>query len=606
MSLLLALVFVTFFAGALVSIARFNAYQVRENEARVAGNEVIEIAKAARLYVRDLMITNPALRTTAATPTEIPLATLKNAGYLSNNFGRSSGGFDLTALGQRIHVIMTNWPVGGNVNDPATVPTAFVLLRHINNQDRSTAQLMTIAMEVAREQNTSIIAPRFNGATNVSADCTDTVTTPSATGPAASLWDTGCLSSGDFDRLVEAALPGSYPASATVYSVDPGGLMVPVWKVVQPDLRVVMRFPQPENPGFATMLTDLQMGEPVGDCTINANQVQITTTNAAGAVITTPSGLCQVNGDTSGAGGVNRRFNITQVGNMALQRLIAEPQAADNSGFMAAETANIGTINNDSFRVTGNLDLGNDLRIYDQVALPGGVPSRFDVPAGTMSIERNAYLYSTDPLNANWGGKATIGTITGSRSLISNSLNTPRFQSTSASLAGYGNDMPSINVTRTTDIAGDMRITGTNAELLTETLQANSGPDNAGTTTINEARSGADMLATNTTGLVQVSGTLNNNGRAMTIQGTNAAALTSGFSAIVGSLDTGGNIQINNNMTFSDTTNTQITAGASRGYSGASPNVTPVNTITATRCLADNVVANGCPNRQYTPPKVTP
>lgn len=582
-SLLLALVFVSVFGGALATIAGFNAYRVRENEARVTGIEMIEIAKAARLFVRQEMINNPALRTDLnAGPRRITLTQLKDAGFLSQNFGRVAGTDDLTALGQRIYVIETNWPIGGDPASNNTVPTAFVLLR---DSSKSTAQLMVNAVEVARQMNSSLTAPRFNTlGNNISSDCR-------GAGPAASLWDTGCLADHEFTALM-AAVP-TPPAQ-----LEDGGLIVPTWKIVQPDLRAVMRFPQPENPGFATMLTDLQMGIPLDDCTNAATQVQITTTDAAGNVTSVPSGLCDAETDTATD---NKRFNITEISNMSLQRIIAEPQNFDNNGSMAAEVANIGTTNDDAMRISGDVTLGNDLRIYDQRALPGGVPSRLNIPNGTMVAERNAYLYSNELTR---GGQAVIGGTVQSRGLIANRLDTPTFQSTSASPAGYGSDAPSINVTSTTDLTGDIQITGATGELITETLNAAAGPDNAATPTINEARTGANMTASDTTGQVQITGTITSNNNPIVVQGANP--IVNGgvnYSAIIGSLSNGGNIQVDNGMTFTDATNTQITAGATRGYASAT---TPITNISTTRCLTDNAVANGCPNRQYTPPGITP
>jgi hypothetical protein len=561
-SLLLALIFVAFFGGILVVLTRFNSYEIRKSEAGVSGWEMVEIAKAARLYVRDHYAADPAIRTAAQTPQRIPLSTLKSEGYLPQTFGRSSGGNDISALNQPIYVILTNWSpngMGGSITDPATVPSAFV---YFAPGSKSTSDLVVDQVSSARKSGASITAPLFDrSGANKSSDCR-------STGPAAGIWDTGCMTAAEFASLV-----GPLGLDTTL---KPGALVMPAWKAVNPDLRAVMRFPQPENPGYATMLTDLGMGTPTGDCTQAAYQVPITTTDASGHITQTTSDVCDALSDDASN---DRRFNIDHIGNIMAQRVIAMPQTTDYGG----ETASIGTANDDAMRITGNAYLGNDLRVFNTRTLPAGVSSRFDVPNGTLAIERNVYAYSQ---NTGARAVATVGQITTANALISDNLTSSTFVS---NVNGTTSGAPQMNVTTRTTLTGDMSVTGDpKAEFITEDLNA---PN-------------ATVTATDTTGQVQVTGTMAMHDSTMTVNGT---APVAGYSAVVGEISQAGNVNVTtagagNDLNFLSPSSS-ITTASTGAYDGSSP----LPTIGAEgRCLEGTKVANACPERQYFPPNITP
>lgn len=567
-SLLLALIFVAFFGGILITMARFNASEIRETEARIAGWEAIEIAKAARLYVRDQVADNPALRTMAATPTRITLDTLRNGGYLSPGFGRVSGGNDVTALGQPIFVIMANWSpdgLGGPPSAQTTVPSAFV---YFGDSAKSTPELMIDAVESARRQGASINAPLFDAnGTNRSMSCRGAE-------PAVGLWDTGCLRRDEYATLAAAV------GADTVFR--PGALIIPVWKAVHLDLRAVMRHPQPENPGFATMLTDLQMGTPVGDCTQVGNQVTITTLDSVGNTTTTATGVCDVVPDD----GTNRRFNITRVGSLAADRIIAEPQTSDFGGDAAQAGFNG---NEEALYISGDATVGADFRVFGNRPVPAGIPSRFDVTAGSLAIERNAYLYSEDSgapgVPSTRSGIATIGTATAG-SLISDRVRTNTFTSTAA---GTTSGAPRMNITETADLTGSVSVTGAaNAELLTQTISAPA----------------AQVRTSDGTGEVQVSGTLQMTGSTMTVQG---AAPVSGYAALVGEIVDTDELGVEGTGAGTDLRllaagdTASISADSTRYYNGAA-----AVRVDTQACLESARVANACPERQYLPPNVLP
>jgi hypothetical protein len=619
-SLLFALVFVALLGSALASIAAFNAYKVRESEAQVTALELMEIGKAARLYVRDQMITNAALRTIGANPTRISFAALRAGGYLPASFmpatsrygagtGRGVAGAEQTVLGQNIYIVMTNWPippVAGTV-DPTSVPTAIVL---VQDSARSDGPLVTEIVRTMRAKGATLSVPLFNGAgiDPNTADCR-------SSGDAVGLWDTGCLTQAEYTRLA-SILPG--PPTFTA-----GSLVIPAWKIAQPDLRAMMRFPQPENPGFATMLTDLRMGRPTGDtdaaaanpdddpCTGNHMTITTSETNVNGAA--TDSGLCAVVSDT---GADNNRFNINNVNNMALQRLIASPQAADNT----ADAPSIGTGDEDAMRIIGNLTLAKDLRIYDVpgAALPtaaqnAGRPAaqqiteRFRKPNGSVMVERNAYLYS---LNGGASGVATVGSITNARKLVSDAVRTPTFTSANSSTYPYiapADPRAHLSVSQAATFTGNIAMTGngvaeTAGELISEEVRALNAQINV------DAPAAA-------TGVVQVTGVLQTTNAGNTVI-AGANPITDGvrnYAAVIGEVSDGGKVTSTAAIHGSNENSTIKAAQLSQPGNAALTRI-DINNPAAPAGADSNIaecktgpnVVNGCPNRQYVPPVITP
>lgn len=590
-SLLLALIFVTFFGGILVTLARFNSYEIRIAEARVVGWEIVEIARAARLYVRDRYSVDPSLRISASTPTRISINTLKNAGYLPSNFGREVSGNDLSALNQQIYVIMVNWSgagaLGGPTTDTTTVPTAFV---YFDANGKTAPDLMVNAIETARRLGASINGVLFDrDGNNRSADCR-------GDGPGVSIWDTGCLTNTEFQVMASAI--GIDPAFA------PGSLIIPAWKSVQPDLRAVLRFPQPENPGFATMLTDLEMGTPVATCGSAAGQVSITT-DTSGGTVGQSTGLCNVISDTATE---DRRFNIDRIGNIQAQRMITEGQSTDYQ-VDVVETSNIGTADDDTMRISGTLVLNNDLRVFNEKPMPTAgtnVPShRFSVPSAQLVVERNSYLYSTDENGSQTSprsGRATIGMAT-ARNLVSDQLDTANFNSTVEGLTIdplTGDPVaPQISVTDRTELTNNLSVTGHISEL--------TGEPDAELITEDLIASGAHIRATDDTGEVQVGQVLTMN--PTSTMNVNGSGDPINYAAIVGEMTNSQNIVVTGqpsgplgpDLRFMSN-NASLSTRTTAGYTGG----TPMPTISTTRCLESADLAGGCPERQYYPPNITP
>ncbi|NBX66756.1 MAG: hypothetical protein EBQ96_07160 [Proteobacteria bacterium] len=588
-SLLLALIFVAFFGGILVAIAAFNNSRVRVAEAEVSGWELVEIAKAARIYVRDQLVANPALRTVAATPTRIPLTTLKAGGYLPTTFGRSVGALDYNALNQEIYVIMANWSatgLGGVVTDPATVPSAFVFFRP---GGKSTFNLVVNVVESARRNGAVLTAPLFDTTgTNRSAICR-------SSGAAAGLWDTGCLTQAEFSALMT---PLGLPAAFTA-----GGLIMPAWKAIQPDLRAVMRFPQPENAGYATMLTDIEMGIPVvQDCpnAVVGQQIAVQTVDASGNPVTTFTGLCEVRSDTAA---LNQRFHIQDVANIVAERIIAEPQNMDFGG-TDAFTAGLASGNDQSFDISSNLTLNNDLRVFNNRPL-NGITHRFSIPAATLAVERNSYMYSQD---TSFKGVATITGDATANALITDSMTSGTLRSRTN---GTTTGAPRISITSTGTMTGDTSVNGTpTAELISETIRADFS---AGT------RVGATFRATNNAGQVQVTNSLNLSGQTLSMTGTSSSAAVdqpSGYRAIIANINDANDVAVTGvtgsaptvqDLSFPSNTSS-LSGDTTRNTidTAAIPTVAVTNGAGTSECLEGALIADACPNRQYFMPFITP
>lgn len=610
-SLLLALVFVAFFGSILAGIALFNRDSVRVAEADVAGWELVQIGKAARLYMRDQLVLNPNLRDLTQNPTRLPIATLKAQGYLPQNFGRSVGALDFNALNQEVYVIMANWlPTGLTVtNDPNSVPTAFVYYR---DGGKSDPHRVIDMVDSARKYGATITAPLFDFFNNNrSADCR-------GSGPAAGLWDTGCLTVAEFNNLITTPL-------GLPVGFNSGALIVPVWKTSQHDLRAVMRFPQPENPGYSTMLTDLGMARrtrdndgvddnncnpTVGDVD-DTDEITITTVDASGNVVTTSTGLCDVMDDTAAE---DNRFSITNVANMATQRVISEPQASGQrlvtqpgtSEFGGVDAANLGTGNDESFNVSGNVVLGNDLRVFNSRAL-NGIGTRFSIPNASLAVDRNAYVHSQSVTNS---GIARVGTVSSGGSLITDRLTTGTFNST---INGTTTGAPRISVTNALQVDNTTEVRGTaTSELITETIEADF---------VAGLRPGATVIARADGGNVQITNRLNLSGANMVVGGANPIGA---YGAIIGNIDDADNVTVTGfDYTSSDcsnpnpalrgdlcflSSNSSLTVGTTRNYNGTSPMpvATVQNTAGNAECLEGLNVSDACPNRQYFVPFILP
>lgn len=577
-ALLISLIFASLLGSALASMAVYGAYKVRQMEADASGHELFEISRAARLYVRDLYRQNPNTIVTAETPTRVDISALKATGYLPNDFGRS---MNRSALNQPIYIIMSNWPVGSTAANPETVPATFVYFR--GESSRADSQLANRLIGVLRGRSVNITAPTF--------DFSNALTTGNcrAGSKTVSQWDTGCLSEMEFMMLMSALPTGERPSR-----FEPGSAIVPTWKVEQPDPRVVMRFPQPESTDYATMLTDMRMGT----CEIPYTELQINTTDNSGQRQVVSSGVCQMLGDGVRHGDDNDRFNINQVSNTNIQRMIVAPQTYDRPS--TGESPNDYALN-----ISGDMVLDGDLRIFSDMSLVPGQTHRLMIPNGTVMADRNVYVYSE---NVTSYGQADIGTVERARRLVANELTTPKFEALEPSLhridGTYGYN-PMIDVTTKTTITGETNITNDTdgdgqvdtGRLIAENINAPVGR----------------LLTTDRdiAGNVQVAGSINTNGSNVTIHVEDDALLLQGgqYAAVIGQISDGGTLAVADPAGYRGlNNNTMISAENTSNYNGTSPiyEISVNNPTNSAACRGSDRVANGCPNRQFVPLGINP
>lgn len=631
-SLIIALLFVAFFGAILATIALYNRDRARIGEADVAGWEAVMIGKAARVFVRDQLLLNPNYGD--AGPQRITVAQLRANGYLPVNFGRPLvGGREINALGQEIWIVAANWSPTGAATDgsmtPAqwraaatTVPAAFVYFR---DSVKTNSVTVVNTVNAARNLGASITAPRWDAIANAN------TSQPCRTGgPSVGLWDTGCMTAADFAIVMApvAAIVGALPFRE-------GDLVIPSWKTIQPDLRAVMRYPQPENPGFSTMLTDLHMGNPIDtdgtdDNNCTTGDLRVTTvTSTGGTNENTATGLCQTTNDVkNGATQTNNRFDILAARNIAAERLIAEPQAGcatppcDVGGADTITIPGLGPNSDiEALRINGTATMHNDMHLFEH----SSAARRLDLlPAAQryklnfvrdVAVERNAYVYAR---NTTRSGVANIAGSANASTLVTDDLNTRFLTSNAADTLGNN---PKISVTQLTAMTGSTSVTdgnatnATNAEFITDIMIGSS----ARLHTNNNAASDKDQ--------VQVTDTLTNGaGLTLTVRGSTPLTVPNPFggpptqySALLGQIAdtnsvtvTGTGLAKNVARSRADlhfTGTGMLTIGSTASTAGGItpiPRIEVFNAAGTATCRDGPNVADACPNRDYFPPNITP
>jgi hypothetical protein len=345
-SLLVALIFVAFFGSVLTTFVYNISGDTLESEADITGWQAAKIAKAARIYVRDQIVANPNLKFNldidAGGPQVVSLNTLSANALMPSDIARQAGGQFFTALDQEIIVIMANFPIDGDPNEDSTVPTAYIYLK---DSPRADASLIQDVVETARRQDVALSAPIFNAGANISGTC-------NGLGDAVAIWDTGCLGEVEFTALTGEA------------DFVPGSLLIPAWRAVNFDTRVLMRFPQPETTGMTTMMTELEMGDPLTDCDTNTAS-RIAMPSDSGAV----SDLCGAMSDNSAAtnnADADRRrdiigTNAIQGGSYVAYRQAGNDVVVDNAGVRTNAPAD----ENYAFNVNQDLTATGDMKIFD-------------------------------------------------------------------------------------------------------------------------------------------------------------------------------------------------------------------------------------------------
>ncbi|GEM_PF-1547634 len=419
-TLLLMLVFVSFFGTVLATLVfNKNNSQLR-TQAFATGEHVAEVAKAARLFIRDRSLDGGDFTTLApgdayhrnriapvalAIPMPeggfgtgpdrlIGIDNLIGAGLLPVGFGdRDALARYFTPLGHEIRIIAANSPL---TDDPRTNPnvvaTAYIYLIATAETPPEYISDVVIAL---RDNGVSVSAPRFDSAGN------NITTTDCRGAPPVALWDTGCLNLAEFQVLTGEV------------AFVPGSLIVPAWRAVQFDLRAIMRYPQPENPGYATMLADLRMARELdadGDGACDDSE-QIAINDDTGTV---PSGICQVDNDDPTAATImdqDRRFDIRNAAEVTADGIIITPQANDVRTRIDAATGNVvadATIEHtrtaglaEGLFVSGPAIVRNDVRVYDTMALPATVPADMRVNLSDVTIRRNLIVSDAAASDAN-------------------------------------------------------------------------------------------------------------------------------------------------------------------------------------------------------------
>lgn len=536
----------------------------RKAEASATAEELAIIARGARLSVRDDFAADPAnFRTISAVPTALAFNTLQNRGYIPRLLNRFDAGNPVTPLTQPITIVRVNWvrdQLGAPVPTADDIPTAFVVIGPSPKIDTLTGHVLASrAIEQALQKaNIQVRAPIFDIATNtnISPDCR-------GGGPAVALWDTGCLTNAEYTTL-RTSVP-TLPAFAA------GTLIIPVWKTANLDSRAVMRFPQPENAGYATMLTDLTMARSP-QLTNPLNPDTCANTVGFNRLVDTPQGpvpqnnavtdLCAVDNDN----GADNRFNIRDAGTLTADRIIAEPQTGPEAGVVEAPT--FGSANDTVLNITGRTTLNQDIVVLGRTpsgvaAMPAGVTSGSNEDArifvsGDVAADNNM-IANTE--SATQGAIADVGGLS-NRQLVAKNITANTLNTSAGTAMNVANSVTTTNMTNT---AGN-GLAAENINIATVPLNVNNQADVTNNLTVG-------LTGSNLNGGLKA-GTVNSGAD---IQATSATTISSSSAAV---------------------TEASITVTNSANISG--------NIDAPTRCIEENTVTGACPNRNIIPGTITP
>ena len=442
-SLAVVLMLVTVMGGFLVGITGNNRGSIRQ-EAEVAGWELAEISRAARIYARNQISLNPNLvndlSLSGTGPQDIFVTDLITDAMLPSDFLRQIDGSTSNALGQPIRIILANFPIDGDPLDPQTVPTAYV---YVESTDKVNGTIIQDVVQAVRGEGVGVSAPIFSGGNNVTGEC------DGSGEDTAILWDTGCLNYTDFTTLTGGDV------------FEEGDFVIPTWRSVNFDTRAIMRFAHPESTGLPTMLTALEMGVP-HDCTANPTQF-IDVLSDSG---TTASDICGALDDSVG---VDNRRDIINTSNIETSSVIVDPQAigdttTDVNGLIGSRTEEAYAMS-----ITGTLNATGDAKVYDG-----------DVTVGqNLTADKNIFATNN---GAGTAVSASIGLLDTGNATATN-----------------------LTVTNTPSIGGDVSVqndflvpgnTTVSGSVVAEQLQMNAGADNItviesanmlGTTVVREA-----------------------------------------------------------------------------------------------------------------------
>lgn len=600
------LLFVAFFGSAITSIIIDRDKQENAQLAVASGEYLAKVARAARLYVRDRSIAVPGtavvpgqddyhplrLSTTpiadvgdgtpslgptndevgaTATPLDdvITVNDLIGAGLLPDGFSA------VTPLGQQVRIIAANAPIDGDPTDPAQFVVGAAYIYVEANTPFQTLSLNDVIIGL-RKSGVAVSGIRHNaaGVNQMPATCRGA--------QPVGLWDTGCITQAEYETLRGLAPGTPFP---------PGSLIIPTWRAAQFDLRALMRFPQPENPGYATMLTALRMAEE--DC---ANNIIVNSADTAAPVDTN---ICQYVNDDN-LGDVDLRFDIRNVGALEASGAVVVPQTrvdgfsgrtvdadvitffdpatstyqtrrveVDAGGNVIGSHVDVSSNTNlrEGFFVSGNAHLESDLRVFDQNTAAVGLDIEMSA-ANDRRVTLNTVIARKNVVVTNDAG------IAGDTEIEITTLDTDALLSDE-----FTHESPSVPFAPT--------------EMRQAAIEMNGQLSITGNATINEAFVGANNTRVGTAGAddaIQFSGQTNGvsgvrlNNSGATIAG--AAPYRSVIANIggTGAVDVQGDVSIGNSATFN---------ANSRVSGGGSLNVT--NGGGTAICFGD------CPDRCATP-----
>lgn len=371
-TLTIVLLFVMALGGILAGIVYDNNKTENQQAAVSTGENLAEIARAARIFVRDRSLDVPGSGIAAnpgntddyhrnrlapagmvadigdGSPSTGPVRTITvtsliNAGLLPFGFGNNGTGVYRTPLGHQIFIIAANVPVDDDPTAAGSDAVASAYIFIAPGAENSLDQINDIVVGL-RKEGVSVSAPMYNaaGANISSTTCRGT--------PAVAIWDTGCLNDTEFTTLSGIADPD---AGGPLTAFPPGGLVIPAWRAAQFDLRAVMRFPQPENPGYATMLTSLNMSE----CDGAAGNIFV---NDDTGINTVDTGLCNTVADNE-ATAIDNRFDIRNIKDFETNAAIVTPQTNDVTTYYDTATSSY-VVRNDA-ATTAAFGRNNDILI---------------------------------------------------------------------------------------------------------------------------------------------------------------------------------------------------------------------------------------------------
>lgn len=460
-SLLIALLFVVAFAGALASFTFGRQGENIRVAAEISGWQMAQLARAARIHVRNQMIVNPNLDVTldllGGGPQEIRVHDLINLSLLPQGFGhRINNNRYNNNLGQRMRVFMANHPVDGDPNDPLTVPTAYV---YFENNAKSTPALIQDMVTAVRLEGVAVSAPLYTNGVNQTGDC-------NGLGDTVIAWDTGCLSNTEFNAI-------------TGDDFEIGSLLIPAWRSVQFDNRALMRFPQPEIAGSLTMTTPLEMGI-ISNCAGNpAGYIEIPVDDGAGHTMA-PSEICEARDDNGTIARDNRR-DIIGVNSIQMDSFLMDPQEGRDVRFNSAlGTAAVLVESGPQFIVNGALQTSGDAKIFDgDVAIGGNLHVDRSI---TVSNAMGALV------SARIGGNLNAGNaIIKDQFAISGNINVDQDLSVINSLE----NIPNIVVNDNMNVRRDFRLRDNSLTVNNQFV--------AGNLTVNNLTATNGLVATNTT-----------------------------------------------------------------------------------------------------------